>query len=104
MTGDKSLRKLTRKEVEEHNSTKSSWIVIGNKVYDVTEFLDEHPGGCEVLLELAGGDATENFEDVGHSTDAQEMRETYLVGEIEKDEKQTYSPSKKEQPAPSTIE
>lgn len=41
MTGDKSLRKLTRKEVEEHNSTKSSWIVIGNKVYDVTEFLDE---------------------------------------------------------------
>ena len=35
------------------------------KVYDVTEFLAEHPGGEEILLETAGTDSTEAFEDVG---------------------------------------
>ncbi|ETN68749.1 hypothetical protein RB195_026482 [Necator americanus] len=86
---------LTRKEVSQHNNNKSAWFVIGNKVYDVTKFLDEHPGGCEVLLEQAGGDATEAFEDVGHSTDARQMREEYLVGDIVEGEKQLYSYDKK---------
>jgi len=36
--------------------------------------LDEHPGGCEVLLEKAGEDRTEAFEDIGHSTDARKMK------------------------------
>lgn len=34
------------------------------------------------MLEQAGADATESFEDVGHSTDAREMLEQYLVGEL----------------------
>lgn len=42
----------------------------------------QHPGGEEVLLEQAGADATESFEDVGHSTDAREMLEQYLIGEL----------------------
>uniref|UniRef100_A0A915ABE5 Cytochrome b5 n=1 Tax=Parascaris univalens TaxID=6257 RepID=A0A915ABE5_PARUN len=86
-----SLKKVTRAEVAEHNNNKSAWIILGNKVYDVSKFLDEHPGGCEVLLEQAGIDGTEAFEDVGHSTDARAMRETYLIAEIVDAEKQTYS-------------
>ena len=35
-----------------------------------------------MLLEQAGNDATEAFEDIGHSSDAREMREGYLIGEI----------------------
>lgn len=34
------------------------------------------------MLEQAGGDGTESFEDVGHSTDAREMLQQYLVGEV----------------------
>ncbi|CAJ0608729.1 unnamed protein product [Cylicocyclus nassatus] len=85
---------LTRKEVSQHNNNKSVWFVVGNKVYDVTKFLDEHPGGCEVL-EQAGGDATEAFEDVGHSTDARLMREDYYIGDLVKEDHQTYSYDKK---------
>lgn len=96
---------FTRKQVMEHNSSTSSWIIIGNKVYDVTKFLDEHPGGCEVLLEQAGQDGTEAFEDVGHSSDARKMREEYYVGDIVEDEKQTYSYDKKSwSPQPSDTE
>ncbi|EMP40655.1 Cytochrome b5 [Chelonia mydas] len=42
----------------------------------------EHPGGEEVLREQAGGDATESFEDVGHSTDARTLSETFIIGEL----------------------
>nr|AAH53263.1 Cytochrome b5 type A (microsomal) [Danio rerio] len=74
-------------EVEERNSFKSTWIIIHNKVYDVTKFLEEHPGGEEVLREQAGGDATESFEDVGHSTDAREMASSMLIGEVHPDDR-----------------
>ncbi|TRY89174.1 hypothetical protein DNTS_018086 [Danionella cerebrum] len=74
-------------EVEERNSFKSTWIIIHNKVYDVTKFLEEHPGGEEVLREQAGGDATESFEDVGHSTDAREMASSMLIGELHPDDR-----------------
>lgn len=35
-----------------------------------------------MLLEQSGKDATEAFEDVGHSSDARKMKENYLIGEI----------------------
>lgn len=47
-----------------------------------TLFIWQHPGGEEVLLEQAGSDATESFEDVGHSTDAREMLQQYCIGEL----------------------
>lgn len=43
----------------------------------------QHPGGEEVLLEQAGSDATESFEDVGHSTDAREMLNQFYIGELD---------------------
>ncbi|XP_070784250.1 cytochrome b5 isoform X2 [Enoplosus armatus] len=69
-------------EIEEQNTFKSTWIIINNNVYDVTKFLEEHPGGEEVLREQAGGDATESFEDVGHSSDAREMARDMVIGEL----------------------
>jgi len=86
MGGD-SLKKFSLKEVENHTDKKSCWIVIHDKVYDVTKFLEEHPGGEEVLLEQAAKDATENFEDVGHSTDARTMMKDYLIGELNDEDK-----------------
>ncbi|CAG9531526.1 unnamed protein product [Cercopithifilaria johnstoni] len=88
------LQRVTRAQVTEHNTGSSSWICIENKVYDLTTFLDEHPGGSEVLLRVAGSDATEAYEDVGHSTDARLLKEQYLVAEIVDEEKVTYSNDK----------
>ncbi|XP_011787370.1 PREDICTED: cytochrome b5 type B isoform X1 [Colobus angolensis palliatus] len=69
-------------EVAKRNSLKELWLVIHGRVYDVTRFLNEHPGGEEVLLEQAGVDASESFEDVGHSSDAREMLKQYYIGDI----------------------
>ncbi|XP_074769653.1 cytochrome b5 type B isoform X2 [Athene noctua] len=73
---------FTLEEVGKRNSNSEAWLVIHGRVYDVTRFLEEHPGGEEVLLEQAGRDATECFEDVGHSMDAREMLKQYYIGEI----------------------
>lgn len=74
-------------EVEERNTFRSTWIIINHGIYDVTKFLEEHPGGEEVLREQAGGDATESFEDVGHSTDARIMSEGFKIGELHPDDR-----------------
>ena len=67
---DKAVKNYTLEEIQKHNHSKSIWLILHYKVYDLSKFLEEHPPGEEVLREQAGGDATENFEDVGHSTHA----------------------------------
>ncbi|XP_028293809.1 cytochrome b5 type B isoform X3 [Gouania willdenowi] len=79
---DGGVKYYSLEDVKEHNLSNDTWLIIHDKVYDITSFLEEHPGGEEVLLEQAGADATESFEDVGHSKDAREMLESYYVGEL----------------------
>ncbi|KAH7026241.1 acyl-CoA dehydrogenase-like protein [Microdochium trichocladiopsis] len=51
----------TRDEVAKHNTEDSVWFIVDAKVYDVTDFLDAHPGGEAVLRQVAGQDATSAF-------------------------------------------
>lgn len=60
----------------------------GPKVYDVTSYLDDHPGGAEVMLDLAGKNADEFFEDIGHSQDARNELKKYLIGTYEMTEEE----------------
>ncbi|XP_073013280.1 uncharacterized protein [Typha latifolia] len=77
-------KKYSQSEVSIHTSKKDCWVVIHGKVYDVTTFLEDHPGGEDALLQAsASGDATNSFEEVGHSTSAISMMENYLIGAIE---------------------
>lgn len=72
-------------------------------MYDVTKFLEEHPGGDEVLLEQAGQDATESFKDVGHSRDAVEMTKEYLIGYLSDSNATKAMRNKTNSSAPSVI-
>ncbi|CAA7399788.1 unnamed protein product [Spirodela intermedia] len=81
MAGDSKVH--TFEEVSKHNETKDCWLIIDGKVYDVTPFMDDHPGGDEVLLAVTGKDATNDFEDVGHSDAAREQMEKFYIGEID---------------------
>jgi cytochrome b involved in lipid metabolism len=62
------------------------FILGGPKVYDVTKYLDDHPGGAEVMLDVAGQDADEFFEDIGHSNDARAELKKYYIGDYKIDE------------------
>ncbi|KAA1111102.1 hypothetical protein PGT21_036605 [Puccinia graminis f. sp. tritici] len=39
---------ISVQEVENHKDEKSAWVIVEGKVYDVTDFLEEHPGGKKV--------------------------------------------------------
>eukprot|EP00064_Thunnus_orientalis_P006561 superscaffoldBa00000688_g6579 len=90
-TVEGGVKYYTLEEIRVHNMSSDTWLIIHDKVYDITGFLEEHPGGEEVLLEQGGTDATESFEDVGHSTDAREMLEQYFIGELHMDANATNS-------------
>ena len=47
-------RTYTLEEVAAHNTAKNLWIIIHGKVYDVTAFQADHPGGEEILADQAG--------------------------------------------------
>ncbi|KAF3777505.1 Cytochrome b5 [Nymphaea thermarum] len=70
-------------QVAKHKSRKDCWFVINGRVYDVTKFLEEHPGGDDVLVEVAGRDATKEFDAIGHSTGAKQLLFKYQVGVLE---------------------
>lgn len=72
--------KLSAADLAAHASAESSWVAVGGVVYDVTKYMREHPGGEQVLAEVAGRDATREFEDVGHSAGARAMLAQYKVG------------------------
>ncbi|KAF9015295.1 FMN-dependent dehydrogenase-domain-containing protein [Cyathus striatus] len=58
-------------QVSQHNTPDSCWVIINNNVYDVTDFLPDHPGGSQIILKYAGRDATLVYEPI-HPPDALE--------------------------------
>ncbi|KAK7064116.1 FMN-dependent dehydrogenase-domain-containing protein [Favolaschia claudopus] len=56
-------------QVALHDKSSDCWVIINNNVYDVTEFLNEHPGGSKIILKYAGRDATAAYEPI-HPPDA----------------------------------
>jgi len=57
-------RTYTYEEVQQHRSADSCWVVLYGNVYDVTSFLPSHPGGSKIILQLAGTDATEEYDPI----------------------------------------
>lgn len=86
------VKQFTLDEVAKHTTVEDCWLIIGNstnggpKVYDVTKYLDDHPGGAEVMLDVSGQDADEFFEDIGHSKEARNELAKHLIGDLFMDE------------------
>ncbi|KAF9363988.1 hypothetical protein BGX34_002836 [Mortierella sp. NVP85] len=106
------IKTFTHADLASHNTKDNLYLAIHGKVYDCSGFIDEarmilylhdcqfrklfgseswaeqgwpHPGGEEVLLDEAGRDATESFEDVGHSEEARDIMSKLYVGEYKTD-------------------
>lgn len=72
----------SRRDVAAHNTKTDCWIIINNKVCDVSGFIHEHPGGPRPLTKRAGEDGTEGFERIGHSAHALEWLAQLCIGEL----------------------
>ncbi|KAH8892026.1 Inositolphosphorylceramide-B hydroxylase [Thozetella sp. PMI_491] len=79
----RTLPTFTVAEVEAHSSAKSCYVRMGKNVYDVTDFLDSHPGGAELILDYGGQDVADILKDAEshtHSDAAYEVLDESLVG------------------------
>jgi len=56
-----SLKYYSIDEVLKNNSKESCWSIIRGKVYDLTSWIDKHPGGSDKILNICGKDGTEVF-------------------------------------------
>ena len=72
---------FTLEEVKTHNSVGDVWIIVNNKVYDCTEYLESHPGGVESITIYGGRDCSDDFAAV-HSGGATKLLEQYCIGVI----------------------
>jgi predicted heme/steroid binding protein len=74
------LPNLSWEEIARHSSETDAWVVIDGYVYDVTNFMLDHPGGRKVLINRAGKDATRAFGAARHSPEAMVLMMNYRIG------------------------
>lgn len=74
----------TLADVAEHADRSSCWAAIDGKVYDLTDWIDQHPGGAEQILSICGTDATQAF-DLQHQGQARPDAElaNFLIGTLD---------------------
>ncbi|KAI9275679.1 acyl-CoA dehydrogenase/oxidase [Phascolomyces articulosus] len=76
------LKSFTREEVKRHANEDDLWIIIDTVVYDMSRFVDMHPGGAFPILEYAGKDATDAFYGL-HRQEVLQKYNRYKIGTIE---------------------
>jgi len=78
---EKEENKYSWDEVHKHRSAEDCWMVIEGKVYDVTPWVNKHPGG-QLIMNGAGRDATPLFISY-HPLHVQTLLPKYRIGVIE---------------------
>lgn len=80
--GATPLPKYTTAQVAEHCTREDCWIILDHRAYDITRFVDKHPGGVGPVVNMAGKDATDVFDNYHAARVYKTMLPQYLVGEV----------------------
>ncbi len=76
------LTQFTLEEVATHNTRDDCYLVIRNNVYDVSNFIDSHPGGVQRISEQCGQEVSGLFAQI-HSNRAWDLLVDYKIGTIQ---------------------
>ncbi|MFC1616089.1 cytochrome b5 domain-containing protein [Patescibacteria group bacterium] len=83
----KEIKDYNMEEIAKHNSMEDCWLLIHDKVYDVSDYFTDHPG-TDAMLDGCGKESTELFETrpmgsgTPHSNDAREIMTKYYIGNL----------------------
>ena len=78
------FKAFTAAEVAEHNSLQDLWVIIDGDVYDLTEYVDQHPGK-DAIGNNAGGDASEGFHGEQHPAHVVDTVRRFKIGSLVKE-------------------
>ncbi|XP_075209988.1 cytochrome b5 reductase 4-like [Lycorma delicatula] len=73
---------VTKAELAEHKSMEDAWLCIRGVVYNVTHYMDFHPGGCDELMRGVGTDATNLFNQVHAWVNYESILKKCVVGRL----------------------
>ena len=78
-----SSKGYTKADVASRNTTSNCWTIIGNKVYDLTQWVSKHPGGSGAIASLCGVDGTSGFKGKhGSSGRPNSILDGYYIGDL----------------------
>lgn len=81
---DEDEVRISFAEVEQNNTPESCWTVIEGRVYDITSFISQHPGGAGAISSICGQDGTTEFQgQASHSSSATQQLESLYIGIVE---------------------
>ncbi|KAJ9050764.1 hypothetical protein DSO57_1011451 [Entomophthora muscae] len=86
-------------DVAAHNTEQDCWIIVQGKVYDMTPFLDEHPGGKKIVLKVAGQDATKQFDNFHNQAILDKYTPKLCIGKIGESSDVTLTAQEDHEPA-----
>lgn len=70
-------------EVALHNKENDCWIIVDDKVYDITDYINDHPGG-DSILKNAGGDSTVGVHGPQHPPSMWDVLKLYYIGDLKR--------------------
>ncbi|XP_061770946.1 cytochrome b5 reductase 4 isoform X2 [Nerophis ophidion] len=76
------LIEVTQEELQKHNTRNDCWTCIRGLVYNVSPYMDYHPGGEDELMKAAGIDGTDLFDQVHRWVNYESMLKECLVGRM----------------------
>lgn len=85
-TTQNTKTQYTKDQIATHSTKNDCWLIIDGSVYDVSSYLNEHPGGVAQVTPFCGKDATQAFATMNgrgsHSSAADQIKQKYLVGTL----------------------
>ncbi|GBG27609.1 Sterol 14-demethylase, partial [Hondaea fermentalgiana] len=81
---EESKAEFTLEEIAKHNTKEDLWIIVKDRVFDVTTYLDLHQGGDNAIINFGGRDATEAVAGPQHPSTVPTLLERYHIGNVKK--------------------
>ncbi len=71
----------TTADVASHSTSSSCWSIVNDKVYNITSYIEKHPGGPEAILKICGKDGTSTLHRQ-HGTSKDDNLQKYYLGDL----------------------
>ncbi|KAI2802766.1 hypothetical protein RDWZM_001055 [Blomia tropicalis] len=78
---------VTKDELSKHDQPDDCWTAIRDKVYNITPYLDYHPGGMEELMRGAGIDSTDLFDETHAYVNYETLLQKCYIGRLVSNDK-----------------